>query len=148
MTWVISITAAITVAVTARLIHLLFLSGKTITNASFFGRFVSRTETARQAFTDGWRQKTWRYLVIAYPCILASIGLASLFVYWMMPTLGNRDGFGDMVRYSLLVFGVGVSTSLLLTFVLIFLVYFVACLVKAWWNPDPNGVASPSPSPE
>lgn len=139
MTWAISIAAAITVAVTAKLVHIFFLSGKTITNATFFGRVVSRTELARRAFVDGWRNQRLRYLFVAYPCILVSMGLVSLFLYWMMPALGNRDTFSDMLRYCLLVFSVGISASVVLTFALIMFVYLCITWLKAWWNA--NGTA-------
>ena len=148
MTLAISIAAAVTVAVTAKLAHILFLSGKTVTNATFFGRFVARTEMARRAFADGWRRQTLRYHLVAYPCILVGMGLVSLLLYWMMPALGNRDTYTDMLRYCLLVFAVGISASLVLILILMLLVYFVVCLIGAWWNPEgepANGRADAAP---
>lgn len=137
MTLSISIAAAITVAVTAALIKLLFLSGKTLTNATFFGRLVSRIEPARQAFVEGWRQQSWGYIFIAYPAIIATMALVSLLLYWLMPPLDKADSVGDMLRYCLLVFAVGVSSSLTISFLLIMLVYYLASLVKGWLNPEP-----------
>lgn len=137
MTVTISIAAAVTVAVTAALIKLLFLSGKTLTNATFFGRLVSRIEPARQAFVDGWRRQSWRYLFICYPSIIVTMAGVSYLLYWLMPALDKTDTIGDMLRYCLLVFAVGVSASLTLTFVLIILVYYLISLVRGWVRPQP-----------
>lgn len=140
MTISISIAAAITVAVTAALIKLLFLSGKSLTNATFFGRLVSRIEPARQAFVEGWRQQSWSYLFVAYPCILATMAVVSLLLYWLMPALDKTDTLDDMLRYCLLVFAVGVSASLFLSFILMMLVYYLASLVRGWFTPEPKAV--------
>lgn len=130
----VTIAAAVTAAVTAKLIYLLLLSGKNITNATFFGRMVSRTEEARQAFVDGWRKRDWRYLFIAYPCIIVTMALVTGFLYWMMPAVMNSDAFADKLRYCLLVFGVGVSASLALSTAAIFIVYFIITMVGGWWR--------------
>ncbi len=130
----VTIAAAVTVAVTAKLIYLLLLSGKSITNATFFGRMVSRTEEARQAFVEGWRRRDWRYQLIAYPCIILTMALVSGFLYWMMPAVVNSNTFADKLRYCLLVFGVGVSASLVLSTAAIFLVYFVITMAGSWWR--------------
>lgn len=136
MALAISIAAAITVAVTAKLMHLIFLSGKTISNASLTGRLLAKTEAARQAFVAGWRAQNWRYLLITYPCLLVTMGAVSLLLYWMMPALGNHQSFADMFRYCLMVFGVGVSASLVLSLILVLLVYFVVTLLGTRWKPD------------
>lgn len=128
MAWAISIAAAVTVAVTARLVHIFFLSGRVITGAGLFGRFVAATERARQAFADGWRGQTWRYRLVAYPCILASVGSVSLILYSALKLLGKFDSFWDVLLFCFFVFGFGVSLSLLLTFALIFGVYFLLTL--------------------
>lgn len=135
----ITIAAAVTIAVTAKLMYLSFLSGRTITNATLFGRFVSRIEPARRAFVQGWRERSWRYMLIAYPCMIATMGLVSLLLYWLMPALDKADTFADKLRYCLLVFGVGVSASILLSLILILLVYFVISLIGAWWRPERRG---------
>jgi hypothetical protein len=141
MNLTVSIAAAVTVAVTARMVHLLFLSGKTITGAGIFGRFVARTEQARVDFVDGWRGQGWTYRLIAYPCILASVGVVSLMLYWMLPPLGKFDSLGDVVRYCLLLFGVGVSSSLVAAFILIFAAYFARSVLVAWWQAREDGNA-------
>lgn len=132
----IVIAAAVTIAVTAKFMHLVFLSGKTITNHTFFGRLVSRIEPARRAFVDGWRRRSWRYLFVAWPCMLFSMALVSLLLKWMMPALDNAQTFGDKIRYSLLVFSVGVSASLSLAFVLVMLAYYCGTVIKFWWQAD------------
>lgn len=145
MTLAISIAAAITVAVTAKLLYLMFLSGKKLTRANMFGRLMSSVEPAGRAFVQGWREQNWRYLFIAYPSMLATMGLVSLVLYWFMPALDRADTFGDKLRYCLLVFGVGVSASLTLSLVLILLVYFIISLVGAWWRQDDSIDAAPLP---
>ncbi len=137
MTLFVTIAAAVTVAVTAALIRLLFFSGKTLTNASFFGRLVSRIEPARQAFVAGWRQQSWSYLFIAYPAIIVTMALVSYLLYWLMPPVERADSVGDMLRYCLLVFSVGVSSSLVISFLLIILVYYLISVFKAWFSPEP-----------
>ena len=151
----ITIAAAVTVAVTAKLMYLLFLSGRTITNATLFGRVVSRIEPARQAFVRGWRKRGFRYQLVAYPCMLASIGLVSLFLRWMMPALENTQNVSDKIRYCLLVFGIGVSATLTIAFLLIMLMYFLASLVEGLWRPGATGTvldesadAAPRAEPE
>lgn len=136
MTAYVSIAAFFTVTVTAVLIKFLFFSGRTLTNATFFGRLVSRIDPARRAFADGWRKQSWGYLIIAYPCVLATITLVSLLLYWLMPALDKTDGVADKLRYCLLVFGVGVSASLTLSLGLIILVYYLLLLAKEWWRPE------------
>lgn len=137
MTLSIAIAAGITVAVTGKLIYLLFLSGKTLSNATFFGRLVSRIEPARQAFVAGWKEQSGRYQFIAYSCIILTMALVSMLLYWLMPALDKVDDFGDKLRYCLLVFGVGVSTSLTMSFILIMLVYFLISVIGGWWSTKP-----------
>lgn len=132
----ITIAAAVTIAVTARLMYLFFLSGRTLTNATFFGRLVSRTEAARRAFVRGWREQSWRYRLIAYPSMLLSMGLVSLLLNWLMLGLDITPTFSDKLRYCLLVFGVGVTASLLLSLLIILGVFFVIALIGAWWRPE------------
>lgn len=144
----ISIAAAVTIAVALRTVQLLFLSGKTITEASLFGRFVARTEMARRDFVAGWRAQNWRYLLVAYPCILVGAGLVSLLLYWMLPPLDKFDSLGDAARYCVLLFGVGVSASVLTTFCLIFLVFFSRSAFAAWWRGKDAGKAPPPSAPD
>lgn len=147
MTLAISLAAAVTVAVTAKLLYLMFLSGKRLTGASMFGRLVSSVEPAARAFAQGWREQSWRYLFIAYPSMLITMGLVSLFLYWLMPALDKADTLGDKLRYCFLVFGVGVSASLVLSLFLILLVYFIISLVGAWWRRDDAGTAPAESDP-
>ena len=134
MTLSITIAAIVTAAVTFKLMYLIFLSGKTITNATLFGRFVSRIDPARRAFVTGWRTQNWRYIFIAYPSMIVTTSLVSTLLYWMMPVLDNSGSFSDKLRYCLMIFGVGVSVSLTVSLILILLVYFVISLVDGWWN--------------
>lgn len=133
----VSIAAAVTVAVTGKLIYLLFLSGKTLTNATLFGRLVSRIEPARQAFAAGWRTQNGRYQFIAYSSIIVSMAVVSMLLYWLMPALDRTDSLGDKVRFCLLVLSVGVSTSLTLSFLLIMLIYFMISVVSGWLGREP-----------
>lgn len=132
----VTIAAAITIAVTAKLMYLIFLSGKTITNATLFGRLIARIDPARRAFVSGWRKQDWRYQGKAWPCMLISMGLVSLLLKWMMPAMENAQTVGDKLRYCLLVFGIGVSASITLSFFLIMLVYYGVSVLKAWWRPE------------
>ena len=149
MNLTISIAAGITVAVTGKLIYLLFLSGQTLTNASLFGRLVSRIEPARQAFVAGWRRQDARYQVIAYACIIVTMAFVSIMLYWLMPALDRTDSFGDKVRFCLLVLGVGVSSSLTMSFLMIMGVYYAISVVNGWLGRDssrekPEEPASPA----
>ena len=134
MSTYITIAAGITIAVTAKFMYLLFLSGKTLTNATLFGRFVSRIEPARRAFVNGWKRQSWRYLFIAYPCMLLSMAVVSLLLNWIMPAMDKTPTLSDKIRFCLLVFGVGVSASLVLALVLILLTYFCLSLLRTKWG--------------
>lgn len=145
----IYIAAIVTITVTAKLMHLAFLSGKTLSNATLFGRFVSRIDPARQAFVNGWKTHSWRYLFIAYPSMAISMALVSLVLKWMMPTLDSVQDLGDKARFCLLVFGVGVPASITLAFVLILLVYFLISLWQEWRMPDgDDGAGKKEKSPD
>lgn len=137
MSLYVTIAAAITIAVTAKLMYLIFLSGRTITNATLFGRLIARIDPARRAFVAGWRSQSWRYQCKVWPCMLLSMGLVSLLLKWMMPAMENAQTFSDKIRYCLLVFGIGMPTSITLSFLLIMLVYYAAAsVVEAWWRPE------------
>jgi hypothetical protein len=134
----ISIAAAVTVAVTGKLIYLLFLSGRTLSSATLFGRLVSRIEPARRAFVSGWKTQNARYQVIAYASIIVTMACVSILLYWLMPALDRADSFGDKLRFCLLVFSVGVSSSLVGSFTLMMLVYYIITTLNGWLGRGTN----------
>lgn len=129
----IVIAAAVTAAVTAKLMQLVFLSGRTLTNATMFGRLVAGIEPARRAFVAGWRTRGWRYQCVVWPCMLISTALVTLLLRWMMPALDNAQTLSDKIRYSLLVFGVGASASIGLALALVLAVYYLGSLLRRKW---------------
>ena len=152
MTLEISISAAIAIAITARLMYLLYLNGKTISSVSFTGRAVALLRASLFEFTDGWRERKWGYLFIAYPSMLAAMGLTSLGIYAIIPILGHSAGFWDQFRYCVLIILASVPLCLLGAFIIIYGVYLLKVMLRTWWRrkdsaslPD-NAPAQPPPS--
>ncbi len=143
----ISISGALAVAITARLMYLLFLGGKTISNATFIGRIVARLWTALVNFADGWREQNFGYKIIAYPCMLISIGLVSLLIYWFIPVISNSAGLWDIIRYCALIIFVGVSATMLGAFFLIYCVYLAKLLLGRWWRGENKQTAAVNEKP-
>ena len=134
MTVEISITAAITIAITARLMYLLYLNGKTISSVSITGRAVALLRTALFEFAEGWRDQKWSYLFIAYPSMLFAMGLTSLGIYAIIPVLGHSAGFWDVFRYCLLIVLASVPICLFGAFLIIYGIYLLKLLIRTWWN--------------
>ena len=119
----VGIAGAVTVAVTVKLMHALFLNGNRLAQASLTGRFVGRLKPALRDFAHGWRRQDWRYRLIAYPSMILASALVSTFLYWMLPPLELHSDFEGKPKYALLVFFVGMTASILISFLAIFTVY-------------------------
>ncbi len=144
MTLAVSIAGAIAVAITARLMYMFFLSGKRITNASFIGRIVTALWASLQNFAEGWRGQSLKYKFIAYPCMLLSMGLTSLLIYWLTPIVSEAAGFWNTLRYCVLIILVGVSASVIGAFLLIYLIFLLGALIHEWWTKQPDQETMPN----
>lgn len=134
MTLALSIAAAIAVAITARLMYLFFLSGKTISNTTLAGRLVGRLWAGLVDFANGWSGQSFRYKLLAYPCMLVAMGLTSLIIYWLIPVINDAAHFGDKLRYCVLIVLAGVPSAMLMAFLLLYGAYLARSSFKAWWR--------------
>ena len=128
------IAGAAAVAITAKLMYVLFLGGKTISNAGFIGKAVGTLRTALVAFANGWSEQSFRYKLVAYPSMLASMGLTSLVIYSLIPVISDAAGFWDKFRYCLLIVLAGVPASTLGAFVIMYGIHLLKAVAIAWWR--------------
>ena len=123
MNLTIGAAAAVTAAVTVKLMRTLFLNGGGLADGSLAARFVGRLRPALTDFAGGWRRQDWRYRLIAYPSLIFAAALVSAFLYWMLPAMDSHSDFADKLKFALLVFFAGMTASLLVSFLAIFSVY-------------------------
>lgn len=145
MTLAVSIAGAVAVAITARLMYLFFLSGKTFTVKTATGRLMGKLWEALVHFSDNWRAQTFRYKLVAYPCMIVAMGVTSMVIYWLMPVISDAAGFWDKLRYCVMIVVVGVAASMLGAFLLIYFCYLFHLVVAAWWRGD-NKKPKPEPA--
>ncbi|MDR0361416.1 MAG: hypothetical protein LBJ46_01830 [Planctomycetota bacterium] len=134
MTIAISIAGAITVAVTVRLMYLLFLGGRRINEATAVGRFMDVLRPTAADFAKGWSEQGWRYRLTAYPCLVLTLAGVSALMYWLMPMMQTSLGVWDVVKYCLLIFFVGTAACLAVALILIFGIYFLREVIGQWWT--------------
>lgn len=132
MAWAASIAGAVTVAVTARLMYLVFLGGRSIREATLTGRFVGAFRAAALRFANAWGEQRWGYKLVAYPCMVLTMGAVSALMYWLMPLMEGSPGAWNAIKYCALIFLAGVPASIAGAFFMIFAVYFAAESFTAW----------------
>ena len=141
MTLAVTIAGALAVAITAKLMHFLFLGGKAISNASFTGRVMVILRTAFVNLANGWSEQSFRYKLVAYPSMLTSMGLTSLVIYSLIPVINDAASFWDKFRYCALIVLAGVPASTLGAFAIMYGIHLLKAAVRAWWR----GKGSPKP---
>lgn len=136
---VISIVGAAAVALTSKLMHMIFLSGKTLSANSYVSRFFRHLVTAVNNFTSGWLQQSRKYKFAAYPCMVISMGLTSFGIYWLVPLMDETGSFWSKAKYIAILMFSGVMFSLLLSLGSLLSLYLLGAYLSAVKERRKNG---------
>ena len=140
---VISIVGAAAVALTSKLMHMIFLSGRSLSANSYVSRFFRHLVTAVNNFTSGWLQQSRKYKFAAYPCMLISMGLTSFGIYWLVPLMDETGSFWSKAKYIAILMFAGVMFSLLLSLGSLLSLYLLGAYLSAVKERRKSGGVTP-----